>query len=217
MKKIKIILADDHAILRYGIRTFLSTANDIEIVGEAATGEECIKIFKEQMPDVCVLDIGMPGKNGIEVVEAIRSTDSSVKILILSMHSDEHILRKSLKAGINGYLSKNTPKKKILQAIRTVAGGEKVFSDSITSLNPKLFCSELPNNKLPSEKNITIREMDVLKLVVAGYSSPQIAKQLYISPRTVDTHRTNMMQKLDIHNTASLVRFAMENDLVNTA
>lgn len=215
MKKIKVILADDHAILRYGISTFFSSADDVEIVGEASTGDECITLFKNEQPDVSVIDIGMPGKSGIEVVEAIRSIDPKAKILILSMHSDEAMLKKALKTNINGYLLKSTSKEKILQGIREVANGKKVFSDPVSRIIADHSSGKKAANGKSSESNITNREMEILNLVVAGYSSPQIAEKLFISRRTVDTHRTNMMQKLGIHNTASLVRFALENNLVN--
>lgn len=211
MKKVKVILADDHAILRYGISTLLSQSDDIEIVGEASEGDECIALFKKEQPDVSVIDIGMPGKNGIEVVKAIRAIDSEAKILILSMHSDGAVFQKALQNGINGYLHKSCPKEEVLAAIRSIAAGEKVFSESISHLISK---DDERKYHLNTEKNLTNRELEILELVVAGYSSPQIAQKLYISSRTVDTHRNNLMQKLDIHNTASLVRFAIEHDLV---
>lgn len=215
MKKIKVILADDHAILRYGISTFLSKADDIQVIGEASTGDQCISLFKKETPDVCVIDIEMPGKNGIEVVQAIRSIDSKAKILILSMHSEGSMLCEALETNINGYLLKSTSKEKILEAVRVIANGEKIYSDAVSKMIADNSSNEYPSNSINTNKNITNREMEILKLVVDGYSSPQIADKLFISPRTVDTHRTNMMQKLDIHNTASLVRFALENKLVN--
>ncbi|MBN2731043.1 MAG: response regulator transcription factor [Balneolaceae bacterium] len=215
MKKIKVILADDHAILRYGISTFLSSSDDVEVVGEASTGDACINLFKDKAPDVCVIDISMPGKSGIQVAKIIRSVDPKAKILILSMYSDKAILKKALKANINGYLLKSTSKEKILDAIRTVARGQKVFSDAVLKIIDDHSSGKNATNGENSDRNITDREREILKLVVAGYSSPQIAEKLFISPRTVDTHRNNLMQKLDIHNTASLVRFALENDLVS--
>ena len=209
MEKIRIILADDHNILRYGMRLFLSRADDIEVVGEASSGKECIELFEETRPDICVTDIEMPGKNGIEVARAIRRIDEDAKVLILSMHSDEQTLHDAMSTPVNGYLFKDTDKQKILEAIRAIASGQQVFDDSIAQA---AF-----HSAKPAAQNITDREMEVLQLVAAGYSSPEIAKKLYISPRTVDTHRNNLMQKLDIHNTASLVRYALQNNLVNTS
>lgn len=216
MKKIKVLIADDHEILRYGISTYLSSADDIEVVGEASTGEECLKLFKKKQPDVCVLDISMPRKDGIETTMAIRETDPDVKILILSMHVDKKILQKVLEAGIDGYLLKNTEKSDLLQGIRSISRGQQVFSGSISRLITNSFVDKGKSGTTnPAAKNITKRELEVLQLIVQGYTSQVIAEKLFISPRTVDTHRANLMQKLEINNTAGLVRYAMEHDLVS--
>lgn len=213
MDKIKVIHADDHGILRYGIRHYLSETEDIELVGEATNGTECIRLFEEKSPHVCLIDIEMPDKNGIEVVQFIRQKDAEVKLLILSAYDDQETLAKAKEAGVNGYLPKGTPKQKIIKAIRSLAAGEQVFSDEMSqthsAFKPKAHLNEVLNN------SITKRELEILELVVAGKSSPEIAEQLFISRRTVDTHRNNLMQKLDIHNTASLVRYALEHNLVN--
>lgn len=210
-KKIKVLIADDHEILRYGISTFLSSADNIEIVGEASSGEECIELFKEKKPDVCVLDISMPDKDGIETTKAIREIDPDVKVLILSMHIDKVLLDKVLEAGINGYLLKDTEKTEILHGIESIAKGQQVFSNPISELITKSY---LNGGKTPHD-SITSRELEVLQLIVEGYSSKLIADKLDISPRTVDTHRGNIMQKLNIPNAAGLVRYAMEHDLVS--
>lgn len=210
-KKIKVLIADDHEILRYGISTFLSSADSIDIVGEASSGEECIELFKKKHPDVCVLDISMPDKNGIETTKAIREIDPDVKVLILSMHIDKVLLDKVLEAGINGYLLKDTEKTEILHGIESIAKGQQVFSNPISELITKSY---LNGGKSPHD-SITSRELEVLQLIVDGYSSKLIADKLDISPRTVDTHRGNIMQKLGIPNAAGLVRYAMEHDLVS--
>lgn len=211
MAKIKVLIADDHEILRFGISTFLSSADNIQIVGEASSGEECIELFKQKNPDVCVLDISMPGMNGIETTKAIREIDPDVKVLILSMHIDKTILDQVLEAGINGYLLKDTEKTELLHGIESIAKGQQVFSDPIQKLITKSY---LNGGRTPHE-SITSRELEVLQLIVEGYSSKLIADKLDISPRTVDTHRGNIMQKLNIPNAAGLVRYAMENDLVS--
>lgn len=211
MAKIKVLIADDHEILRFGISTFLSSADNIQIVGEASSGEECIELFKQKNPDVCVLDISMPGMNGIETTKAIREIDPDVKVLILSMHIDKAILDQVLEAGINGYLLKDTEKTELLHGIESIAKGQQVFSDPIQKLITKSY---LNGGRTPHE-SITSRELEVLQLIVEGYSSKLIADKLDISPRTVDTHRGNIMQKLNIPNAAGLVRYAMENDLVS--
>ena len=211
MAKIKVLIADDHEILRYGISTFLNSAENINVVGEASSGDECIELFKQKDPDVCVLDISMPGKNGIETTKAIREIDPNVKVLILSMHIDKGILDQVLEAGINGYLLKDTEKTELLHGIESIAKGQQVFSDPIQKLITKSY---LNGGRTPHD-SITSRELEVLQLIVEGYSSKLIADKLNISPRTVDTHRGNIMQKLNIPNAAGLVRYAMENDLVS--
>ncbi|NGP77308.1 response regulator transcription factor [Balneolaceae bacterium YR4-1] len=211
MAKIKVLIADDHEILRFGISTFLNSAENIDVVGEASSGDECIELFKEKNPDVCVLDISMPGKNGIETTKAIREIDPNVKVLILSMHIDKAILDQVLEAGINGYLLKDTEKTELLHGIESIAKGQQVFSDPIQKLITKSY---LNGGRTPHD-SITSRELEVLQLIVEGYSSKLIADKLNISPRTVDTHRGNIMQKLNIPNAAGLVRYAMENDLVS--
>lgn len=210
MAKIKVLIADDHEILRYGISTFLESADSIKIVGEASSGEECIQLFKEKKPDICVIDIGMPGKDGIETTKEIREIDPDVKVLILSMHIDKNILDRVLEAGINGYLLKDTEKTELLHGIESIAKGQQVFSDPISELITKSY---LNGGRTPHD-SITKRELEVLQLIVEGYSSKLIADKLNISPRTVDTHRGNIMQKLNIPNAAGLVRYAMEHNLV---
>lgn len=215
MTKINVLIADDHEILRYGVSTFLSSADNIEVVGEASTGEECLELFRKTKPDVCVLDISMPHKDGIETTLAIREIDPEVKILILSMHIDEAILQRVLEAGINGYLLKNTEKTDLLHSIQSIAKGQQVFSDSISRLITDSFVNKgKPDSLTSTAKKITKRELEVLQLIAEGHTSQAIADKLFISPRTVDTHRANLMQKLEINNVAGLVRYAMEHDLV---
>lgn len=211
-----ILIADDHEIVRYGIATYLSSAKDIEIVGEASTGEECISIFKKKKPDLCILDIGMPGISGIETAKTIRDLDGETKILILSMHINKQILNDVLEAGINGYLLKNTEKGDLLNGIRAIMKGQQVFSDPISDLITESFLSKNNDRKSKGHKDITDREFEILQLIVDGLTSKQIAQKLFISPRTVDTHRSNLMQKLELSNIAELVRYAIENELVQT-
>ncbi len=214
MAPTSVLIADDHEIVRFGISTYLSSAEDVEIVGEASTGEECIKKFKEKKPDICLLDIGMPDKNGIETAMAIRELDEDVKILILSMHINKEILTEALEAGINGYLLKNTDKADLLTGIRAVMKGQQVFSDPISNLMKESFLTRKDKSKPPTTPEITKREQEILQLIVEGLTSKEIAEKLYISPRTVDTHRANLMQKLELNNIAELVRYAIKHDLV---
>lgn len=213
MGKINVIHADDHDILRYGIRRYLTEHEDIELVGEASNGKECIQLFKQLRPHVCMIDIEMPDVNGIEAAQAIRKMEPDAKLLILTMHSDKGTIDKAKMAGANGYLLKSSPKGEIIAAIRQLVNGETLFPATHSKLSNTL--EKTAQNAL--DENITDREMEILQLVVEGKSSPQIAKKLYISRRTVDTHRNNLMKKLDLHNTASLVRFALEHNLVQTS
>lgn len=215
MAPTSVLIADDHEIVRYGISTFLSSSEDIEIVGEASTGEECIELFKKTNPDICLLDIGMPDKNGIETARLIRSLNKETKILILSMHINKQILNDVLEAGINGYLLKNTDKADILNGIRAIMKGQQVFSDPISDLMKESYLNKSYTRPKKSHHEITNREQEILKLIVDGFTSKEIAQKLYISPRTVDTHRANLMQKLELNNVAELVRYAIENELLS--
>ncbi len=215
MAKISVLIADDHEIVRFGISTYLSSSKDIEIVGEASTGDECIQLFQETHPDICILDIDMPDKSGIETAKEIREFEEETKILILSMHINENILRDALEANINGYLLKNTEKADLLHGIRAIIKGQQVFSDPISDLMKESFLSKGNQPSSHDHYNITDREQEILQLIVDGLTSKQIAEELYISPRTVDTHRANLMKKLELNNIADLVRYAIQNKLVS--
>lgn len=216
MAPISILIAEDHEIVRFGISTYLSSADDITVVGEASTGEECLELFEQTQPDVCLLDIGMPDRDGIETARIIRSLDPDVKILILSMHIDRQKLADVLEAGVDGYLLKDTDKSDILHGIRAIMRGQRVFSPPISDMITESFLNKetIPPPKVKAD--LTKREREILELIVQGMTSKEIANKLYISPRTVDTHRSNLMEKLELKNIADLVRFALKNKLVST-
>lgn len=216
MDTIKVLIADDHEILRYGISTYLASANHIDIVAEASSGDECMELVKEKKPDVCVLDISMPGKDGIETTKEIRTLIPEIKILIFSMHTNRQVLRKVLDAGINGYLLKSTDKADLLHGIESIAKGQQVFSDPISAMITSSFLKKGSSTDGTGSVNITNRELEILQYIVKGLTSQEIAEKLYISPRTVDTHRANLMKKLDINNAAGLVRYALENELISS-
>lgn len=215
MASISVLIADDHEIVRFGISTFLSSSEDIEIVGEASTGEECIKLFQQTHPDICILDIDMPNKDGIETAKEIREFEEETKILILSMYINKNILRDVLEANVNGYLLKNTEKSDLLHGIRAIVKGQQVFSDPISDLMKESFLNKNDKSGSYNKHSITEREQEILQLIVDGLTSKQIAEKLYISPRTVDTHRANLMEKLELNNIAELVRYAIKNQLVS--
>lgn len=215
MAPISVLIADDHEIIRFGISTYLSSSEDIEVVGEASTGEECLQLFQETHPDICILDIGMPDKDGIETAKEIRACEQETKILILSMHIDKEILRRALSANINGYLLKNTEKRDLLHGIRAIVKGQQVFSDPVSEMIKESFLNKTPDHNNHQQQDITERELEILQLIVDGLTSKEIAEKLYISPRTVDTHRANLMEKLELNNIAELVRYSIRHQLVN--
>ena len=216
MAPISVLIAEDHEILRYGISTFLSSSDDITIVGEAASGEECIELFKKKQPDICLIDISMPGKDGIETTHAIRKLNADAKILILSMHIDRQKLTDLLDAGIDGYLIKDTEKADLLHGIKAIMKGQRVFSKAISDMMAQSFLDRERPDQPQLKEEITKREKEILRLVAKGLTSKEIARKLYISPRTVDTHRSNLMEKLELKNIAELVRFAIQHNLVSS-
>jgi len=220
MKRIKVILADDHDIVRFGIASVIRTADDIELIGEASDGRGTIELYRRFTPDVAIVDITMPGMNGIETTRAILEDYPDARILILTMHMDEEYLNQALKAGAKGYLLKNCDKQELVNGIRTIADGEKVFSGTISMLMTEHYINSVTDSRAekPQAKStsvhLTKREKEILNLIADGLTSQEIAESLYISPRTVETHRANLLQKLDIKNTAGLVRYAVENGFV---
>lgn len=215
MSAISVLIAEDHEIVRYGIRTFLSSAEDITVVGEASSGEECIELYKETRPDICLLDIGMPGKDGIETAKAIRKINPDAKILILSMYIDRKKLSEVLNIGVNGYLVKDTKKSELLHGIRAIMEGQQIFSKPISDMITQSFLDSADSDQNNSKKNLTKREKEIIGLIAQGLTSKEIADKLYISPRTVDTHRANLMDKLELKNIAELVRYAIKHDLTS--
>lgn len=213
MAPITVLIADDHEIVRYGIRTYLSSCKDIEVAGDASTGDKCIELYRKEEPDLCLLDINMPGKDGIETAKTIRALNPDTKILFLTMHNDKQVIRDALKIGINGYLLKSEPKDDIANGIRVIMKGQQVFSKPISKMITKSFLDDqVPqNHQMPK---ITNREREILELIVDGKTSKEIAEHLFISPRTVDTHRANLMQKLKLNNIADLVRYAIKENIV---
>ena len=210
MKKIRILLADDHALVRDGMKTLLKDVNDFSVVGEAADGLEVVKKVEELLPDIVTMDISMPNMNGLETIDVIHRRFPKTKILVLTMHENEEYAHRVYKSGAGGYILKNSDKKEFIHAIRMVHKGERFFSSSVSGVTSKGYVG-----KEVASIPITRREKEILRLIVDGLTNQEIADKLFISPRTVDTHRSNLMQKLEIKNTAGLVRFAIENGIVS--
>jgi len=212
-EKIRVLLADDHSIVRKGISLVLENDDQIEIVGQASDGKEALEMVEQLAPDVLVADISMPEINGIELTKRINDQDLSTNILVLSTHFEEEYILKSFDAGASGYLPKDADEDEVISAIHTIASGEVYYTPKVSQI---LAQSVIKKNKkeLGENKELTEREIEILQLVVDGLSNKEIADQLFISVRTVDTHRRNLMEKLEAKNTAELVRKAFEKKLV---
>jgi len=217
MNKIRVMVVDDHDIVRYGICSVLKSSPDIEVVGEASNGVQAVDQFNDLMPDVVLLDISMPEMNGIETTRTIVRNHSNARVLILTMHLNEEYLNQVLSAGASGYILKNTEIGEMLNAIRTVAQGRQIFSAPISTLMTEKYVRSAQYNqdsKDSDNPSLTKRETEILQKIADGKTSQEIAEILFISPRTVDTHRANLIQKLGVKNSAGLVRYAIENQLV---
>jgi len=217
MEKIKIVLVDDHQIVRDGIKSLLSDCIDIQIVAEAKDGLELFKILKADTPDIILLDISLPGMSGIEVSKRMRVDYPEVKILMLSMYTSEDFIFNALKAGVMGYLPKNTTRDELLQAINSIAANKEYFSKSISDTILKSYVNTAKNGSVVSSDSLdslTNREREILHYVVEGNNNTAIAKQLCISIRTVETHKSSIMRKLNLGNTVDLIKFAIRNNLI---
>ena len=213
---ITILLADDHAILRRGLRALLEREPGMEVLGEAADGRETIKAVGELQPDVVVLDITMPNLNGIEAARQIQAKGGKTAIIILSMHSDEGYVLRALRAGARGYLLKDAVEAELIQAIRAVAGGKAYFSPEVSKLLVEDYIQGMQLRGIEDRYELlTAREREVLQLLAEGKSSKDIARILELSVYTVDTHKANLMQKLSLHSMAELILFAVRRGIIS--
>ena len=204
--KLTVLLVDDHALVRHGFRRILEDDAEIEVVGEASNGEEAVKLANAQKPAVIVMDCAMPGMNGLEATRKILEARPDAAILMLSMHSEDTLVRQALEAGARGYILKNAMDLDLANAIKRVAKGEKVLDPQVA--RPASLKGE-------RECGLTPRELEVLQRIVAGKSNKEIAAEMNLSANTVSVHRANIMDALGIHKTAELVVYAIRNGLVN--
>ncbi len=209
-QSIRVMLVDDHAVVRMGFKLLLHGTDDIQVVGEAASGEEALRQYPELKPDIVVMDIAMPGIGGLEAVSRLLAKDANAKVLVLSAHEDTSHPKRLLKAGAAGYLSKRSAAEELIQAIRQVAAG-KTFLDS--QLAQQMAVQQLTGEQNPVEV-LSGREFEVFMLLAKGQSVAQIAERLFLSPRTVGTHLYNIKQKLNAANQAELALIAMRNGLI---
>ena len=212
MNKIKILVVDDHAIMRDGIRALIDLHDDIEVVGEASEGKEAIEKVRELEPDVVVMDIAMPEMDGLEAARRIRKRNPQVKVLVLTQHDHKEYVLSAIKVGVAGYLPKKAVSSELVSAIRAVHRGESFLYPSAATA---LIQDYLRKGEVEPYDYLTEREREILKLIAEGHTSREIANVLFISLKTVQGHRTKIMEKLNIHNRTELIRYAMRKGLVS--
>jgi DNA-binding NarL/FixJ family response regulator len=213
MKPIRTLLADDHTLVRAGIRGLLQGFQGVEVVGEAEDGHEALRLAESLRPDVVLLDIGMPGLNGLEVAGRLATLDPSIRVLILSMHTSEEYVLRALRAGCAGYLLKRSAVSELEVAVRAIARGETYLSPAVSKQVVDDYVGRTGGATDPLDA-LTPRQREILQLVAEGNTSKEIAEQLGLSFKTVETHRTQIMERLGVHDLAGLVRFAVRVGLV---
>lgn len=215
MPNISVLLVEDHHVVRKGISYLLSLEEDIDIVGEAEDGNNAIKMVKDLCPDVVIMDITMPNLNGIDAVKQIKKSIPETKVIILTMHTREQYIRQALREGASGYLLKESTQEELVNAIRTVHKGGMALSPSISRFVLNEYVRQAdPKKEIDSLELLTDRERQVLRLIAEGKTNKEAAKCLSISKSTVNIHRTNIMQKLNIHDTVGLVRYSVEKGII---
>lgn len=212
MKKIKLLIVDDHKVVRAGIRLLFQTDNEVSVVGEAENGEMATELVKKLHPDVVITDISMPNMGGIQLTKKLKEEHPNVKVLIISMHNDDDYIIDALEAGAMGYITKDSNDDEITNAVHSISNDKMYYGSSISDVFAKKL---LKQTKSANEiEKLTERELEVLELIVLGMSNKEIANKLFVSKRTVDNHRTNCMRKISANNTADIVRIAYQNNLV---
>jgi DNA-binding NarL/FixJ family response regulator len=214
--KLKVLLADDHGVVRKGLRLLLEQYSELEVAGEAVNGREVVKLAAELSPDVILMDVAMPLLNGIEAAEQIRKSNAEIGIIMLTMHADESYVLRALNAGVKGYLLKESAEDDLLRAVKAVSQGKPFFSPAITQTLLEDYMRVLKQEGLSDTfELLTPREKEVLQLLAEGKTNKDVAAILDVSLYTVESHRTNFMQKLNLHNTAEIVLYAVRKNLVS--
>jgi two-component system response regulator NreC len=216
MRKIRILLADDHKLMRSGLRVLLEQQADLTVVGEASDGREAVVLVGSQRPDVLVMDIGMPSLNGIEAAGQITQSHPETAIVMLSMHSDESYVLRALKAGAKGYLLKDSAEADLIRAVHSVAEGKSFFSPAVSKVLLDDYVRKLKRSGTDDPYDLlTPREREVLQLVAEGKSNKEIAQLLNLSVYTVETHRSNIMEKLNLHGVPELILYAVRKGIIS--
>ena len=206
----RILIVDDHGVLRAGLRALLNAEPDLQVVGEAADGQTGLRLATELNPDLVLMDITMPGMSGIQVTRQLKETLPSTRVLILTLHEDESLLREAIRAGASGYILKQAVEAELISAIRAVGRGELYIHPAMTRALLKDVSPLLVPEENPTEP-LSPRELEVLRLVAQGHTNRQVAEMLHLSVRTVESHRANLMDKLGLSSPAQLVRYAIEH------
>ena len=210
-----VLIADDHSVVRQGVRIWLERSGTIEVVGEAADGREAVRKAEQLKPEIVIMDIAMPLLNGIEATSQITRRNPQTRVIILSVHADESYILRALNAGAKGYLLKEATENDLLPAVRSVQDGKPYFSPSIAKVLLEDHMRMLrQNNMQDSYELLSEREREVLQLLAEGKANKEVAHLLNLSPHTIDSHRTNMMQKLGLHNTAEIVLYAVRKSII---
>lgn len=217
MTSVRIVLADDHTIVRHGLRLVLERQADFAVVGEANNGREALDIAMRENPDVVIMDIAMPLLNGIEATKRIHDERLKTAVVILSMHADEGYILKALRAGARGYLLKDSAETDLIQAIRAVCAGKAFFSPAVSKVLADDYIRQMRQQGVEDPYDLlTGRERELLQLIVELKSTKDIASLLGVSPHTIDTHRANLMQKLNVHSTPELILYAVRKGIISS-
>jgi DNA-binding NarL/FixJ family response regulator len=215
MPKHRILIADDHAMVRDGVRNLVNQINGVEIVGEASNGNQALELFEKLKPDMLIMDISMPDMNGMDVSKSILSANPGANIVILSMYDDHDYISRCIEYGVKGYVVKNESSAELENAIKAVLSGKNYFSRQAQDIIFKKYSQNVSKKKNDADDvNLTKREIEIIKLIAEGLTSQEMANKLFISHRTVETHRANLMKKMNVKNAVELVRKAQQLQLI---
>jgi DNA-binding NarL/FixJ family response regulator len=215
MDKIKVIIVDDHQLIRDGLRALLSGINDIEIEAEAGSAEELLQKLWSIHADIALIDISLPGISGIKLTEQLSGSYPGLKVLILSMHLNEEYISGALKAGASGYLAKNTTRDELIAAIHAVAEGKKYLGREVSEVITSGYVRSIGINNASEKESLSKREVEILKLIAEGLGNKEISEKLFISIRTVESHKNHIMQKLGFRSVVEMVRYAIKKGIIN--
>ena len=216
MKPARILIADDHEVVRHGIRVMVQSCPNLEVCGEASDGRQAVQLATKLRPDVVIIDIGMPQLNGLDATRQIVHEVPNVKVLILTMHESEQIVREVLAAGARGYLLKSDAGRDLISALEALAGSKTFFTSKVAEIVLETYLNGGPGHPVPKDV-LTSREREVVQLLAEGKTTKEVAVALGLSVKTAETHRSNLMRKLDVHSVSQLVLYAVRNNIVQVA